>query len=180
MALPSSGTLSLSQIKTEFGGGATFFNYHRGQAYVPNHTANSPIPTAGTISIQQFYSTERNFTCTVVNTGDFTSINGYLSPSYGSASRVGIGTSGSSTNQTQFTGIFDYYLDLGSGPIYINSQFIVSGNNTGTWWSTINLGAYTITRPDSGNYDGSYTTWYFNTGPYFGGATTTNFKVNIN
>ena len=57
MTLPGSGTLSLSSIQGEFGGSnpISMSEYYRSGPYVPNYPANSPIPTSGTISINQFY-----------------------------------------------------------------------------------------------------------------------------
>ena len=57
MVLQSSGTITLAQIQTEFGGSnpASLSEYYRGGSYVPNTSANSSIPTSGTISFSQFY-----------------------------------------------------------------------------------------------------------------------------
>jgi hypothetical protein len=69
MALPGSLPLALSQIKTEFGGASTLGNYHRGQLYVPNHSANSSIASSGTITISSFLGSERYFTCSMTSDG---------------------------------------------------------------------------------------------------------------
>lgn len=54
MALPTSGNLSLSQIRTEFGapGTAPLSAFVRGGAYVPNTAANAGVPTALPIKIR--------------------------------------------------------------------------------------------------------------------------------
>lgn len=56
MALPTSPPISLNQIKTEFGatGTRSLTEFYRGGAYVPNISANSGVPTSGTISLLDF------------------------------------------------------------------------------------------------------------------------------
>lgn len=57
MALQTSGSISLNDIQTEFGGSnpININEYYRGGAYVPDTAANSGIPTSGTISLNDFY-----------------------------------------------------------------------------------------------------------------------------
>lgn len=59
MTLPSSGPLSLFDIKGEFGGSAApaLQDYYAGGAFVPAGTTGTggPIPSSGGISIQAFY-----------------------------------------------------------------------------------------------------------------------------
>jgi hypothetical protein len=62
MALPPSGTLSLANIQTEFGGTnpISLSEYYRNGGLVPNAAQNASIPTSGAISIGNFYgSTNR-------------------------------------------------------------------------------------------------------------------------
>mgnify|MGYP000344171740 CR=1 FL=1 len=57
MALQNSGAISLSDIQNEFGGSnpINISEYYRGGNNVPNISANSNIPTGGTISFNDFY-----------------------------------------------------------------------------------------------------------------------------
>lgn len=57
MALPSSGTISLQAIATEFGGSAphAISEYYRGGGLVPNTSVNAGIPTSGQIAFSNFY-----------------------------------------------------------------------------------------------------------------------------
>lgn len=57
MTLPASGSISLSQIATEFGGSAphSLSEYYRGGANVQNRPPNVAIPTSGTIKLTDFY-----------------------------------------------------------------------------------------------------------------------------
>ena len=57
MALQSSGTITIAQIQTEFGGSnpASLNEYYRGGANVPDTSTNSGIPTSGTIDMADFY-----------------------------------------------------------------------------------------------------------------------------
>ena len=65
MALPSSGTLSLGQIQTEFGGTNPIgmSEYYRGGAFVTSN--NTSVPTSGTISINNFYGAVKQFAFTI-------------------------------------------------------------------------------------------------------------------
>lgn len=66
MTLPNKGVpLSLSQIQTEFGGvvPTSLTEYYGGGSYVPNSIVNQSgqaIPRSGTISIDDFYGTNKN------------------------------------------------------------------------------------------------------------------------
>lgn len=55
MALPTSGNLSLSQVRTEFGAPSTtgLAAFLRGGAWVPDTAANAGVPTALPISLRQ-------------------------------------------------------------------------------------------------------------------------------
>jgi hypothetical protein len=55
MTLPASGTISMSQIKTEFSGPNNLTAYYRSGTYVPNTPANAAIPASGTIKLTDFY-----------------------------------------------------------------------------------------------------------------------------
>jgi hypothetical protein len=61
MPLPTSGPLSLNDIKGEFGGptSPSLGDYYAGGTYVPAGTSgtNGAVPSSGTISINNFYGT---------------------------------------------------------------------------------------------------------------------------
>ena len=61
MALQSSGTISLSQVQTEFGGANPIgmSEYYAGGVNVPGGTSgvNGAVPSSGTISMSKFYGT---------------------------------------------------------------------------------------------------------------------------
>lgn len=63
MALPTSGPLTLAQIQTEFGGSnpISLNEYYAGGANVPAGTSgtNGAVPSSGTISISNFYGTQK-------------------------------------------------------------------------------------------------------------------------
>ncbi len=65
MALPLSGTLSLADIQTEFGGSnpISLSEYYRGGPYVTAN--NTGVPTSGSISISNFYGAVRQFAFTI-------------------------------------------------------------------------------------------------------------------
>lgn len=57
MTLPSSGSISLSDIASEFGVSAPYSlsDFYRGGANVPDTPTNSGVPTSGSISLTDFY-----------------------------------------------------------------------------------------------------------------------------
>lgn len=57
MALPTSGPISLSMIRTEFGvsGTVSMSQLYRGGGIVPNTSANAAVPTSGTIKVSNLY-----------------------------------------------------------------------------------------------------------------------------
>jgi hypothetical protein len=58
----SSGTISLADLQNFFGGSnpAELSEYYRGRGRVPNISQNNAIPTAGTISLSNFYNSKNN------------------------------------------------------------------------------------------------------------------------
>jgi hypothetical protein len=189
MPLPGSLPLALSEIKTEFGGGSTLAGYRRGGGLVANHTANASIPTSGTVAISNFLGAEKNFTCSMNvqqdNPNPLTYW-GYNSGVVGSASRTGIGISPSSTAQTTFIGWYDQYTPNFSPPpddIYIITFLVLSGDVTGSWWSSISWGSLSLNRTSSGSptgfFDGTNTYWDWSGGPYFGGLGAATFTLTL-
>lgn len=65
MALPASGTLSLSEIQTEFGGvnPIGISEYYRNGGYVTSN--NTSVPISGPISFSNFYGAFKLFTLTI-------------------------------------------------------------------------------------------------------------------
>lgn len=61
MTLPTSGSLSLIMIQTEFGAPAStgLTDFYRGGTYVPNISANANVPTSGVIGILDFYGASK-------------------------------------------------------------------------------------------------------------------------
>ena len=76
MALQTSGTISLNDIAGEFGGSVphSMSEYYRGGGLVPDSSANSSIPTSGTISFSQFYGGTNISTIGTIVVGSVTSI----------------------------------------------------------------------------------------------------------
>lgn len=75
MPLPSTGPLSLEDIRLEFGGSApvSLSQYYRGGPLVPDIAQNVGIPTSGTISVGNFYGAA--FADLVPNSVDWANIN---------------------------------------------------------------------------------------------------------
>ena len=58
MALPDSGQISISQLRTTFGGSTPdgLAEYYRGGGNVADNAANTSIPQSGAVSLSDFYS----------------------------------------------------------------------------------------------------------------------------
>jgi hypothetical protein len=67
MALPSSGTISLSQVQTEFGisGTVPLNALYRGGFYIANTINNQSVPTSGQISFNTLYNASNVFTFSI-------------------------------------------------------------------------------------------------------------------
>jgi hypothetical protein len=67
MTLPSSGTISISQIATEFGDDGThsLSEYYRGGSYVTANNTN--VPTSGAIALSDFYGAVNELSVTASN-----------------------------------------------------------------------------------------------------------------
>lgn len=76
MALPSSGTISLNDVATEFGGAVP-------HAISEYYGADTGVPASGTISLSDFYGTSA-FTPAVINYAVQTTTNEYFSRTMGS------------------------------------------------------------------------------------------------
>lgn len=57
MALQTSGTITIGDLRTEFGdtGSSSLSEFYRGGSLVPNTGTNAAVPTSGTISLSDFY-----------------------------------------------------------------------------------------------------------------------------
>lgn len=118
MALPSSGTISISNLNTEFGRSASAANsslslFYRGGGIVPNTTANSSVPTSGTISLSNFYGA-RNTPTSI----DLLVVAGGGGGSHSNDSRLpgGAGGAGGYISQTSFSiNTGTYTVTVGSG-----------------------------------------------------------------
>jgi len=69
MALPSSGSLSFSQIRNEFDGNnpVRLSQYYRNGGRVPDAPQNTPIPTSGAVKVSQYYGATNAIVATVTS-----------------------------------------------------------------------------------------------------------------
>ena len=74
MALPTSGTISLTDIQIEFGGSSPIGlnEYYKGGAYVTETDFAPNVPTSGSISLSDFYGAANTTLYTVTYTSDTT------------------------------------------------------------------------------------------------------------
>ena len=127
MVLQSSGTITLAQIQTEFGGSnpINLSEYYRGGANVPDTAANSGIPTSGTISLSNFYGGNGAATSgTFSPSGPLYRDNAALNTYYNSATRT-VNVVNGPINISANSGAFIKNVTTGSafsvGPIAFNN-----------------------------------------------------------
>jgi len=79
MTLPASGTITLAQIQTEFGGSNPIGlnEYYKGGSYVTSNDYAPNVPSSGAISLSNFYNAKKN----TLNTQTFTSSTTFTLPS---------------------------------------------------------------------------------------------------
>jgi len=147
MALQNGGAISLLDIQNEFGGSnpINISEYYRGGTYVPNISANSSIPTGGTISFNDFYGG--------TNTSLFISPPSYTGNGFFDTFTITV-TSNTSWSVTDNRSWISTSVTSGSG----NGSFTVSiqKNNSGTTnFGTVVVSgggiarSCSITQPDS-------------------------------
>lgn len=74
MALPSSGTISLGAIQTEFGGSnpIALSEYYQGGGIIGSGVYPNTIPTSGAIALSNFYSAEATHAYSGASSGTYT------------------------------------------------------------------------------------------------------------
>ena len=162
MALPTSGTLTLADIQTEFGGSNPIglSEYYAGGSYVPAGTSgtNGAVPSSGTISISDFYGTSAALDVQTVTIGLYTSKGGAW---------YGYGIAGGAISDGTFNpkgGASITRFEWASGGASLS--FVLSGSHTNAGWTQVrivNSGAgtdLTFTRASASyNNNGTATQW---------------------
>ncbi len=157
MALPSSGSLSLSQIQGEWGGSApiSLSEYYRGS--LPTGRTNyGTIPYSGAIDIADFHGTNAavaHWTATLT-IGSFTvlknTIYGYNGGLYGALSDTTINTWGNRT----------IYALVWNGTSVV---FQVIGNQPNSGWTRIKIHNTNFYRSSAAFAYSTYSTWQWST-----------------
>lgn len=179
MAL-GTGTITLSQIKSEFGG-TTLTSHLKGGGFVAAHENNASVPSSGTISISNFRSTATVLVdkdMEGLSYTDGSDVYSFVQPDppydteyvdiYGGANvptsdpnkipfvcgAIGVinfvGLGKANTTQAQFLGAADYYYDDGTGL----SALYFAGDRRGTWWTSVTINGVTANRgSDQGTYE---------------------------
>lgn len=186
MPLQTTGAISISQIRTQFGSGAAphaISEYYAGAAsgFVPALTegTNGPIPTTGNaIKLSDFYGAPLNVIITCGTYGAFIppmglgagqAESGYNAAGYGNSAYGSI-----SSNTVQGKTIVTLLTQAvtppkGMGAITYNLIFAVAGDQTAWTWNTLTVPdgtVYTRTGSVAGaGYNSTYdfTRWYWDT-----------------
>jgi hypothetical protein len=147
MPLQNSGSISLLDIATEFGGTIphSLSEYYKGGGLVPNTPTNVNVPTSGTIALSQFYGASAAVSGNVLNPL------GFNGNTYSSSD-----TSNSTASLTLYT----------NGTWQVVST--LSGTISGNWWSTAPVTGignsywvrFTLTSTSGTSDSGSNTTFW--------------------
>ena len=160
MALPSSGTLKISDISGEFGGSTphSLSEYYRGGSLVPDSSTNSSVPTSGQIKITDFYGASDQLWATTITVGSKNVEIGatLIAVLYGFANDsafnpgTGPGTFGSASDST-----VDFYSGAALAGLYTRDgssnsfELAISGTQSNSGWSTMTVGSTSLNRTDA-------------------------------
>lgn len=159
MALPTSPPISLNQIKAEFGatGTRSLTQFYRGGTFVPNTSANSNVPTSGSISLLDFLGASAR-----VNLGgSISSINVENTQGPTPPGPISVELFGTSTaSPTDGSGSYTYRWSIISGSAQpsgsttsrtftIKANVLGNGESTGQVQCIISDGVQSITRTAS-------------------------------
>ena len=132
MVLQSSGSISLDDIQTEFGGTNPIGidEYYRGGGSVPDTAANSSIPTSGTVSLDDFYGGDSTTGggITHIKSEGFNGTSSYSLTGIQANDLVIVAAVSDSTTPTAPTG-FTQESNGGTSPGYMWSWDIASGTS---------------------------------------------------
>jgi hypothetical protein len=158
MALPASGTISLNDLQTEFGGSnpIAISEYYLGGGLVPNLVVNANVPISGQISLSNFYGAQG----ADPNPNAFNINNIFLS---------GVNSVSGNSNQITITGInvpITLTFETTSGYAFVNSE----NSNPEVY---ANIGVYV-----NGVLANVSSTWV-QSGPGFTGGQEADLKVTV-
>jgi hypothetical protein len=172
MAIPSSGSIALTALQTEFGGTNPIGinEYYRGGGLVPNSTVNNSVPTSGAISMSNFYGSQNRNTISITisaNTNNYNLFNN-LGGSY-------------------IAGLTDVVVTINNGVVVGSSStgspaFTISGFTSGDTVSITNNGTIVGkggAGASGGNADFNGTATAGSTGSNGGAALSVGFATNI-
>jgi hypothetical protein len=157
MALPPSGTITVSAVAAEFGGSAphSLSEYYRGGGLVPDTTTNAGVPTSGPISLSDFYGAAAGWASTmfigVLNNGFYNQY-GFSTGTFGSMTDTTIDILGDAPL---------FALFFGAAPSSF-TQLTLTGSYPNSGWTTLNIGAGSFSRASATSYYNSGSTTYWN------------------
>lgn len=161
MTLPSSGPLSLNDIKGEFGGptSPSLGDYYAGGTYVPAGTTGTygAVPPSGTISIRNFYGTSKALDVLTVTTGTFGTVpdrfRGFSSGIFGSISPTTSAIYGGAS-------VISFFYEEDGSFGNPNYRLAISGATNSGWTQVTIGGTRTLLRASATFLSGE---WYWAT-----------------
>lgn len=183
MALQTSGTISIGDLRNEFGdtGSSSLSEFYRGGSLVPDTATNAGVPTSGTISLSYFYGASAAVPSYAFTAGSYSVTEGDSVTVYVNTTNVYDGTtlywtiSNGSTSNDDFSSMSDSF------SIYSNSgSFSISATFDGSY-SESNETATLYLRTDStsGNIEDSASLTVVNVGGPTVSSGTTSYLTDI-
>ena len=173
MALPSSGTISLNDIQTEFGGTnpISISEYYRGGSFMSDN--NSNVPTSGTIDLADFHGSvlANSITYEIIGGGG-EGAGGYTGQGNGSA---GTDSSLASSSGTSFTTVTSTGGAGGTQPAPFSGSFRVGEAGEASYYGSGGAGGL---NSDSGNQTAGYSAPATSYGAGGGGGGAAPFSAN--
>ena len=138
MAIPTSGSVSLGDLQTEFGGTnpIEIDEYYRGGTYVPNTATNTGVPLSGTISLGDFYGASA----------------AAATPTYSVTAPASINEGSSGTINVSTTNVAD-----GTTLYWTVTPSADFGTTSGNFSITSNAGSFTVTPTADSTTEGAET-----------------------
>lgn len=150
MAIQSSGTITFTDLVTEFGGTTphALSEYYRGGALVPDITANANVPTSGAIKLSDFYGAEASVDVTP-DAVNWTDVTGTVQGSTNAQTITGISTS--ITIAATVTGGASISANVAGNPTSLPASVSNNQQVTFTLFGSNISGSVTVINQSDGN-----------------------------
>lgn len=157
MTLQGSGTISINDIRAEFGGTnpASLNQYYRGGSFVPNTSVNSGVPTSGPIALEDFYGASNSSGDVTINSVNWIDVSGDTLAQTNSVTISGLGTGVQATIEYTSTNTTGDVFGIKNNVAFTNTTTVVNGDSirfeTSAFPDTATSGIVTIRNVSDNN-----------------------------